>query len=617
MSREDFAKLNESRAKFGGKTFKTPRNAAAGIVRQLDSGDSTLSTLSFLAHGFADADEWDVPPKQSDILKAFEAWGLPVSPKSAISVGPKGLEKYYRDTQSERGKLEFEIDGVVYKVNSRRMQEILKFTEREPRWAIAHKFPPETKATTLVGIDVQVGRTGVLTPVARLAPVIVAGVTVTNATLHNLDEIYAKDVRIGDTVLVRRAGDVIPEIVSVDMSQRVEGRERFTMPSECPVCHSRVVRVAREMRLKTKVHQKTEAVYRCVGGLFCSAQRKRALRHFTSRRAMSIDGFGEKLIDRLVDSKLVSTPADIYTLTVRQLAGNEGNREVSAQKLLAAISSSRSTSLARLLYALGIPGVGEAVAKDLAAKLGSLKKVMNALPLVLRFIPGLGKELANSIHEFFATEHNRVVVQKLQDNGVSWTELSSVHPSIAVRPTLAGLVDMLEIPGVGTKAAQILGNAVQDIVAASTLSSSDVEQILRTGGMPPQVCRKASAALSQYFALPSNSLLATRVDAQLREYGMHWLGRNHDHTENKLPFDGQTFVITGTFQGFSREEAKTWIEAAGGRVAGSVSRKTRYLVVGEDAGSKLADAEKFGIAQLTEEQFLQLMEANGRGKKRP
>ena len=615
MSREDFAKLNESRAALGGKTFKTPRNAAAGIVRQLDSGDSTLSTLSFLAHGFADAIGWDAPPRQSDILKAFGDWGLSVSPKSTISVGPEGLENFYKITQNDRAKLEFDIDGVVYKVNLRRMQEILKFTEREPKWALAHKFPPETKSTKLVGIDVQVGRTGALTPVARLLPVTVAGVTVTNATLHNLDEIHDKDIRVGDTVLVRRAGDVIPEVVAVDMSQRVEGRARFTMPTECPVCHSRVVRIARELRLKTKVHQKTEAVYRCVGGLFCSAQRKRALRHFTSRRAMNIDGFGEKVIDRLVDLSLVNTPADIYALTVQQLAGNEGNREISAQKLFAAISSSKSTTLARLLYAMGIPGVGEAIAKDLAAKLGNLKRVIDALPFTLRFIPGLGKELANSIHEFFATEHNREVIQKLQERGVSWAESSSVHPTVAERPTLAGLIDMLEIPDVGAKAAKALGNAALDIVALSALPAADAEQLLRSGGMAQHICKKASTALSSYFASPSNRLLAAKVDAQLREYGMHWLGRIHAHTENKLPFDGQSFVITGTFQKFSRDEAKAWIEAAGGRVAGSVSSKTRYLVVGEGGGSKLADAERFGIDQLSEERFLRLIEESSRGKK--
>ncbi len=607
MSRRDFDELNRTLAAQGGKTFKNPRNAAAGSIRQLDSGVASLQRLSFLAHGFAEATGWTVPKTQSHILKAFVDWGLSVSPKRIVSPGPNGLEQFYEQIQDKRSELDFDIDGVVYKVDRRDLQEKLGFRDREPRWAMAHKFPPETKATKVIGIDVQVGRTGALTPVARLESVTVGGVTVTNATLHNQDEIEGKDVRVGDTVLVRRAGDVIPEIVSVDQTKRPEGTPPFVMPSECPICGSRVVRLAKEQKLKTKVHVVTEVVYRCVGGLFCSAQRKRALLHFASRRAMNIDGFGERVVDRLVDLKLVMTPADIYSLTVTQLSGSEGNREVSAQKLFSAIATSKKTTLARLLYAIGIPGVGEAIAKDLALKFGNLAKIMVADPQVLRYVPGIGRELANSIHVFFQTKHNREVIQQLKERGVSWDESNKIHPSVATRPTFSSFIAALEIPKVGDKAALAIEKAFKDIEELSTTSDEDVTKRLQNEGFSQSSACRVMGALKQYLQLPSNLDLAIRVNRQLREFGMHWVGRSSTRGQASPPLEGKIFVLTGKLPGMSKDQAKAQIESLGGRVTNSVSRKTDYVVAGADAGSKYDDAKRLDIRILSEGQLLHLL----------
>ena len=606
MSRRDFEELNRTIAAQGGKPFKNPRNAAAGSIRQLDSSVASLQKLSFLAHGFAESTGWSVPNTQSQLLKAFVDWGLPVSPKRIVSSGPTGLEQFYEQTRDERSVLDFDIDGVVYKVDRRDLQEQLGLRDREPRWAIAHKFPPETRVTKVTGIDVQVGRTGALTPVARLEPVIVGGVTVTNATLHNQDEIEGKDVRVGDTVFVRRAGDVIPEIVSVDQTKRPEGTSPFVMPLACPICKSRVVRLAKEQKLKTKVHVVTEVVYRCVGGLFCSAQRKRALLHFASRKAMNIDGFGERVVDRLVDLNLVKTPADIYSLTVTQLAGSEGNREVSAQKLFAAIATSKKTTLARLLYAIGIPGVGEAIAKDLALKFGNLAMIMGAFPQVLRYVPGIGKELANSIHEFFQTEHNRDVIQQLKQRGVFWDESNKVHRGVALTPTFSSFIAMLGVPGVGDKAALIVEKNFEDIEELSAKSEEDIAKRLQNEGLSQSSAYRVASALKQYLQLSSNQDLAVRVNRQLREFGMHWVGRSSTRDQATLPLEGKIFVLTGKLPGMSKDEAKAQIESLGGKVTTSVSSKTNYVVAGADAGIKHDEAKRLDIPILNESQLLDL-----------
>ncbi len=608
MLRKDFEELNKQLALVGGKTFKNPRNAAAGSIRQLDSSITAQRRLSFLTHGLAEVIDWNAPRTQSGILAALSELGLPVSSKRAVSSGPAGLSKFYERTKLLRADLDFDIDGVVYKVNHLTLQNQLGFREREPRWALAHKFPPERRQTKVVGIDVQVGRTGALTPVARLAPVLVGGVTVTNVTLHNQDELEKKSVRVEDTVIVQRAGDVIPEIVSVDLDKRPETTIPFVMPATCPVCGSNVVRLTKERKGKIKSRVVTEVVHRCVGGLFCSAQRKRALQHFASRRAMNIDGFGEKLIDQVVDLNLVETPADIYRLNRGQLAGLEKKGEVSAEKLIAAINRSKKTTLTRLLYALGIPGVGEATAKDLATKLGRLEIIQKALPQVLRYVPGVGKELASSIQEFFRTKHNLSVIEQFKNRGGIWEEGSAVDQIVASIPALSSFIEHLDIPGVGSKAAEAFARGFENIDAIITASEDQIVDRLCKEHLSASHSRKAAAAIKTYLASQTNRELAHRVDNQLRQFGMHWIGRRTVTEHSAKPLEGKVFVLTGTLPTLSRDKVKAFIESLGGKVSTSVSRHTSYVVVGENPGSKFGEAQSLSIPTLDERALLKMVQ---------
>lgn len=408
MTHEGFSRLNETQRDRGEKTFVNPRNAAAGSLRQLDPRITASRPLAFYCYGVARLDGAALPDTQYDALQMVQAWGLPVSPEAEVVRGHDGCLAFYAEMLAQRNALPYDVDGVVYKVNRLEYQQRLGSVARAPRWALAHKFPAEEEMTTLEAIDVQVGRTGALTPVARLKPVYVGGVTVTNATLHNQDEIERKDVRIGDTVVVRRAGDVIPEVVSVVGSRRRKGARRFRMPRRCPECGSEVVRA------------EGEAVARCTGGLFCPAQRKQAILHFASRRAMDIDGLGDKLVEQLVDLELVRNPAGLYGLTEQQLAGLERMGAKSAANLVSALEKSKETTLSRFLYALGIREVGEATAQALAAHFGSLEAIMGADEERLQTVPDVGPVVAAHIAGFFRQPHNREIIGKLQRAGVHW-----------------------------------------------------------------------------------------------------------------------------------------------------------------------------------------------------
>ena len=493
MRRADFERLNERQREKGEKTFVNPRNAAAGAVRQLDSGITAQRPLSFFAYGLgevtpADAGGPDFGTHYA-LLQQLKTWGFPVAPQVQIARGASELVAFHNRLGAERDQLPYDIDGVVYKVNSLALQRQMGFKTREPRWAVAHKYPAQEMITRCEGIDVQVGRTGKLTPVARLAPVFVGGVTVTNATLHNLFEIRKKGVRVGDQVIVRRAGDVIPEVVGVVRAPRPAYVPNFRMPRACPVCGSAVVREAGEMN------------HRCSGGLFCPAQRKQALLHYAQRRAVDIEGLGEKLVDQLVDGELVTTLADLYRLDMPTLAPLERMAEKSAQNLLDALEKSKRTTLPRFLFGLGVRHVGEATAKDLARHFGSLAAIMDAGVEQLLQVNDVGPVVADSIHTFFAQPHNREVVQALREHGVAWEENEQ--------------------------------GAVAEAAA--------------------------------------------------------------------LPLAGKTVVLTGTLPTLSRDQAKDLLEAAGAKVAGSVSKKTHYVVAGTDAGSKLARAEELGIPVLDED----------------
>jgi DNA ligase (NAD+) len=547
MRRDHFDQLNARQRELiaqgakNEKTFVNPRNAAAGTVRQLDSKAAAKKPLSFFAYGLGDVQGWDIPPTHSELLDALARLGLPVSPDRVVTDGADGLVAFHRAMGEKRDSFPFDIDGVVYKVNSRELQKKLGFVSREPRWAVAHKYPAQEQMTRLLGIDIQVGRTGKLTPVAKLAPVFVGGTTVSNATLHNEDEARRKDVRIGDMVVVRRAGDVIPEVVGVvppavaaDLASDAQaiadvadvadivapqspsgeadtnadanalpaaGRgEPFDLykrlDGKCPACGSAIVR------------EEGEADWRCTGGLFCPAQRKEAILHFAGRRAMDIEGLGDKLVDQLVQDNLVRTLPELYTLGLAKLSTLERMGEKSAQNLLAGLEKSKRTTLGRFLFGLGIRHVGETTAKDLARHFGALDRIMAASEAQLLEVDDVGPIVAASVRTFFDQPHNREVAEQLRAAGVHWEENDG------------------------------------------------------TGDLTPK------------------------------------------------PLAGKTFVLTGSLPTLSRDQAKDLIEAAGGKVAGSVSKKTDCVVAGSEAGSKLEKAQALGV-RVVDEDGLQAILAQG------
>ena len=492
MPKAGFEKLNRQQLEKGEKPFVNPRNAAAGSLRQLDPQITATRPLSFYSYGVGLIDGMTLPDKHSGIMEKLKSWGLRINPESQVVMGTKGCVEYYEKLAKKRNDLPDEIDGIVYKVDDIKQQNIMGFVSRAPRWAIARKFPAQEEMTTLLDIDVQVGRTGALTPVARLEPVFVGGVTVSNATLHNQDEIDRLDVRKGDAVIVRRAGDVIPQIVSVVKSKRQGKPRRFYLPKTCPVCGSETARFD------------DEAVTFCTGGLFCEAQRKEAIKHFASRRAMNIDGLGDKLVEQLVDEGLIHTIADLYLLNLESLINLERMAEKSAQNLVGSLEKSKTTTLARFVFALGIHSIGETTAQTLANHFASLESIMNADEEKLLEIPDVGPIVAENLLTFFNQEHNIEVVEQLLAVGIHW----------------------------------------------------------------PKMEKKSIS---------------------------------------EQPLAGKTFVVTGTLETMGRNDAKAALQELGAKVAGSVSKKTDYVVVGENAGSKATKAADLGVPTLDEKALIELL----------
>ena len=490
IPKRDFERLNAEQLKQGGKVFANPRNAAAGSLRQLDPRITASRPLSFFPWGLGETSE-AVARRYSEAVKHLKDWGFPVTGFFRVVHGVDACRKYHGEILAKRDKLPFEIDGVVYKVDDLRAREQLGYTARAPRWAIAHKFPAHEENTVVEDIIASVGRTGVITPVAVLKPVQVSGVTVTHATLHNQDEVERKDVRVGDTVVVRRAGDVIPEVVAVIKDKRPRGTKPWHMPKKCPVCNSEVIR------------EPEEAAHRCMGGLVCSAQRMGALLHFASRHAMDIEGLGDKLVQQLVDKGMVKNAADLYRLRKDELADLERMAEKSAQNLLDQIEKSKDTTLARFLYALGVPQVGEATAQLLADHFGSLDEILDAKRETLEQIHGVGPNMAEDIYEFFHEKHNRDVIRALVKAGIHWPK--------------------------------------------------------------PERAKKSSALA------------------------------------------GKSFVLTGGLSSMTRDEAKRQLQELGAKVSGSVSKKTDYVIVGEEPGSKADKAKELGVTMLNEKEFLKMI----------
>ena len=495
MLRKDFEALNVRQAAKGEKLFVNPRNAAAGALRQLDSKLTAERSLAFFAYGVGAVEGATLPDTHSGLMAWLGELRFPVATQRLVVQGALWLKTFYRDLGGQRTVLPFDIDGVVYKVNRFAQQRSLGFVSRAPRFAIAHKFPAEEATTVLLGIDVQVGRTGAITPVARLQPVFVGGTTVSNATLHNEDELRRKDLKIGDTVVVRRAGDVIPEVAAVIYAKRPADAQDFVMPTQCPECGSAIIKL------------EGEAIARCTGGLICPAQRKQALLHYSQRRAVDIEGLGDRLVEQLVDADLVHTPADIYRLGIAALSNLERMAEKSASNLVASVEKSKQTTLPKFLFGLGIRHVGESTAKDLAKHFGKLEPIMDATPEQLLEVNDVGPVVAQSIRRFFDEPHNREVVEQLRACGVQWKES-----------------EPKAVPNVATGA-----------------------------------------------------------------------------------FAGKTVVLTGTLTGMSRDEAKEKLEVAGAKIAGSVSKKTDFVIAGLEAGSKLDKAQELGVTVIDEAQFVAML----------
>lgn len=591
MPHDGFRRMNEAAAARGEKTFVNPRNAAAGSLRQLDPRITAQRPLAFYAYALGYSEGYERPKAHWSVLEQFRQWGLPVSSLVECVEGAEGCQRYYEAMQPRRASLPFDIDGVVYKLDDLDGRDELGSVARAPRWAIAHKFPAEEAQTVLERVDFQVGRTGVLTPTARLRTVFVGGANVSNATLHNMDEIARKDIRIGDTVIVRRAGDVIPEVKAVVLAQRPDDVQSIVMPEACPVCGSDVRK------------DPEGVVYRCIGRLVCKAQLKQSLQHFVSRKAADIDGVGEMLIDELVERDRLKTPADLYTLQVEDIAVLYKSAEVAPAKLIDAIDARRELSLPRLIYALGIPEVGETTAKDLAKHLGRFERIRTALPAVLQLIDGIGDSAAKEVRWFFADPHNRKAVEALLAQ-VTITGEQPVSAALVQKASLETLLSGLKIPGLGPVKAEQLAKGCENLRAV--LARVD------GGALLDVLDGRTANAVQDYFgeagqgALRRDELLT--LDVQLEDFGL--LAEPAEAAEVAGGLVGLTFVLTGTLP-LSRDEVAARIEAAGGKVSGSVSKKTDYVVAGEAAGSKLSKAEKLGVSVLDYEGLLRLFDQAG------
>jgi DNA ligase (NAD+) len=639
MARADFEAYNAQARLHDGKVLANPRNAAAGSLRQLDPKMSARRKLSFYAYGTGEVQGGELPSTHSATLAQLRAWGFPVSDLCRVVEGSDGLLAYYRDIGERRDGLAFDIDGVVYKLDDRAGQEQMGFVSRAPRWAIAHKFPAQEQTTTVEAIEIQIGRTGAATPVARLNPVAVAGVIVSNATLHNADQIERLDVRVGDTVIVRRAGDVIPEVVSVIADRRPAGTTPWRMPSHCPVCGSEIVR------------EEDAAAWRCSGELSCPAQRKEAIAHFASRRAMDIDGLGGKYIETLVDAGIVRGVADLYRITrdqllqlklvldaespdalaaqialhlppegsgeylrgILQLDGNDegwraralampaaftwNTKKIAtkwADNLIAAIDASRDTTLERLLFALGIEHVGESTAKALAIWFGDLELIRHLPWPLFKRVPDIGGEVARSLGHFFEQPGNQEAIDALLQ--VGQVRIGDTHPpSAKLRDGLdfAQLLVEAEIPGITRLRAEKLASMLPD--AAAVLDAEPVRFV--AAGLPNEV----ALGLADWLDREGHGPMLLKAE----QYRQQLLARAPEQAEQAVgPLDGQTVVLTGTLSQMTRDEARTRLEVLGAKVAGSVSKKTAFVVAGSEAGSKLTKAEELGIDVWDEDRLV-------------
>ncbi|WP_043694494.1 NAD-dependent DNA ligase LigA [Luteibacter sp. 9133] len=604
MPRAGFEKFNERAREAGEKPLANPRNGAAGSLRQLDPAITAKRPLAFFAYAIGLVEDGELPDTHSATLAKLREWGFPVSPEVSTAKGFEGLITYFRKIGEKRDSLPYDIDGVVYKLDDYEGQQEMGFVSRAPRWAIAHKYPAQEQMTTVEAIEIQIGRTGAATPVARLTPVQVGGVTVTNATLHNADQVARLDVRIRDTVIVRRAGDVIPEVARVVDERRPAGTVAWRMPATCPVCGSELLR------------EEGAAAYRCSGGLICAAQRKEALIHFASRRAMDIDGLGDRFVDALVEFDMVHTPADLYAMTVDrfvQMKTLADERDGStpetvkqgkvatrwAENLVAAIEASKQSTLPRFLFGLGIMHIGESTAKTLASWLGSLEFVRHTPAPVLRVLPDIGDEVATSIAAFFEQEGNQKVVDALLDAGIVFADEGVPSPKLRERLGLDVLLDAAKVPKLGPKSTATLAKNYANLDAL--IKAGEHQWIV--AGVP----QAAASNLSAYLA-DSDRAAALRASAEAMARLAEALPAK---AAAALPLEGLTYVITGTMEALKRDDATERLEGLGAKVAGSVSKKTTAVFAGEAAGSKLDKAKELGVPVYTEADLVALLAEHG------
>jgi DNA ligase (NAD+) len=607
MPRAAFEKYNEVARESAGKikVLINPRNGAAGSLRQLDPRITAKRPLAFFAYAVGVVEGGSLPATHSQTLQKLRDWGLPVSSLVDTATGAEGCLDYYGLIGDQRDALPFDIDGVVYKVDALALQRELGFVGRTPRWAIAHKFPAQEQTTTVEAIGVNIGRTGAATPAARLKPVFVGGVTVTNATLHNADQVARLDVRVGDSVIVRRAGDVIPEVARVVLELRPEGTVPWQMPARCPICGSTIVR------------EEGEVVARCTGGLTCAAQVVQAIFHFAARRAMDIDGLGERYIEDLSDFGYVKSPADLYRLSLEDLLDmkrradeRDGTTPTTvkagkvatkwAENLIAAIDDSRKTTLARFLYSLGITHIGESTAKALAVWFGELELIRHLPWPILKLVPDIGGEVARAIDAFFAQEGNQRVIDDLLGRGVLIGDAHAPSSKLRARLEFGNVLAQLEVSKLTEKRAAQVAAAFSSWDALLAASIAD----LLAAGLPADTSESLHAFLTQ----PQGRALIERCAKSSALLAEATIGAA---SESAGPLDGQSVVLTGTLVSLTRDEAKAKLEALGAKVAGSVSKKTSFVVAGSEAGSKLDRATELGIAVWDEAQLAQFLTEHG------
>ncbi len=617
MPKASFDALNQQAIKKGEKGFANPRNAAAGSLRQLDSKITAKRNLAFYAYGlgFVGVSEdgngvgenW-LATSHYQRLCQIKALGLPMCPEVKLLENATQVEDFYQHILQQRAALSYEIDGTVFKVDDIALQQQLGFVARAPRWATAYKFPAQEELTVLEAVDFQVGRTGAITPVARLKPIFVGGVTVSNATLHNQDEIDRLGIQINDTVIIRRAGDVIPQIVSVVVERRPENAQLIAFPSECPICQSPVMKVEKIINLKTlDSRQKTQATLKCTGRLSCSAQLKESLKHFVSRKAVDIDGLGDRLIETLVEKKLIKTPADLYKLTVDDFLILEGVKDKSAKKLYNSIQSKREIPLDRFIYGLGISEVGEATSKSLSNELGSIESISNCHPILLALINDVGHDVANEINEYFSEEYNQKLLFEFELGEL--VILTGEHEPAkgfakAVINESWKIIKELGILGVAEVNARVLSSHLTNIKDILSLNYEKFLAIRNDKNKP--ISQKIKNEILNKIKEAEFVTKVHKIQKSIEKLDLYKISQSKEDVEH-LKLEGTVFVLTGTMSQIKRSDLAKLLEQNGAKISSSVSSKTDYLVAGEKAGSKLAKAEELGVNIITDQDALNLL----------